>query len=202
MDNTQETKGLRTRKSIMDAAYRLVVEQGYAATSMRQIAEQAGLALGGIYNHFVSKEDVFRTILAERHPFFQIVPLLNEVQGNDLEEYVRNAAHTLITELGHHPDFLNLMLVEIVEFKGRHVPLVLDKMYPELALIGQRITGMDSHLRPIPDPVLVRAFLGMFISYYITSILMGATMPAEMEAGALDHFVEIFLHGILTGEQR
>ena len=92
---------------------------------MRQIAEKAGLALGSIYNHFSSKDDVFRAIVQERHPLLQMIPLLNAVQGQTVEEFVRNAAHTLVGELNRHPEFLNLMLMEIVEFKGSHVPLLV-----------------------------------------------------------------------------
>jgi AcrR family transcriptional regulator len=57
---TPRSKGEQTRHSILSAAYSLIIRQGYAATSMRQIAEKSGLALGGIYNHFSSKEEVFR----------------------------------------------------------------------------------------------------------------------------------------------
>jgi len=197
--NTESvTKRERTHQAILDAAYSLIIEQGYAATSMRQIAERAGLALGGIYNHFPSKADVFRTIILERHPFFQILPLLNSVQGSTIEEFVRRAARLLIDELGHHPDFLNLMLTEIVEFKGEHVPLVFAKVFPLVLPLGQRIASLPGAVRPIPAPVLVRAFLGMFFSYYITGVLLGPAMPPEMQADALDHFVEIFLYGILV----
>ena len=45
--------------------------------------------------------------------------------------------------------------------------------------------------------VLARAFLGMFFSYYITEMLLGRAMPSEMSVDAMDHFVDIFLHGIL-----
>ena len=72
--------GCVTRSLLLDTAHLLFVNQGYAATSMRQIAESAGLALGGIYNHFPSKEAVFQTILMERHPYQQIMPLLKEMQ--------------------------------------------------------------------------------------------------------------------------
>ena len=58
-----QTKGDVTRLAIEDAAIELFLEQGYHATSMRQIAEQAGLALGGIYNHFKSKDDIFQGII-------------------------------------------------------------------------------------------------------------------------------------------
>ncbi len=194
------TKGERSRRTILGAAYSLFTEQGYAATSMRQIAEKAGLALGGIYNHFASKEQVFAAIVEERHPFFQIVPILNDVPGESVEEYVRNAAHTLVDQLGHYPEFLNLMLTEIVEFKASHVPLVFRRMFPMMMPIIQRLTGLHGVLRPIPPAVLMRAFLGMFFSYYITEVLVSRAFPPEMMANAMDHFVDIFLHGILIKE--
>ncbi len=200
MTDEKLTKGERTRLAVLDAAYGLIVEQGYAATSMRQIAERAGLALGGIYNHFSSKEEVFRAIVEERHPFYHIAPILSSVEGNTLEEFVRNAAHSLVDELGHHPDFLNLMLTEVVEFKGEHVPLFFKKMLPMMVPLAQRLSVMNGNKRSIPPPVLIRAFLGMFFSYYITEILLSGAMPPEMQADALDYFVDIFLHGILAKE--
>ena len=57
------SKGERTRQTIEEAAYKLFLEQGYSATSMRQIAEQAGIALGGIYNHFKAKKRYFEVII-------------------------------------------------------------------------------------------------------------------------------------------
>jgi AcrR family transcriptional regulator len=195
----QETikKGERTRQIIIDAAYRLIIDQGYAATSMRQIAGIAHLSLGSIYNHFSSKEEVFRAIIQERHPFFQILPVLSSVQGKTVEAFVRNAAHTLIEQLGHHPDFLNLMLTEIVEFKGDHVPLLFDKFLPMALPLAKHAAELDGKTRSISTYILARAFLGMFFSYYITEILLSPVMPPEMQANALDHFVDIFLYGIL-----
>jgi AcrR family transcriptional regulator len=195
------TKGERTSRAIIDAAYDLMVDQGYAATSMRQIADKAGLAPGSIYNHFSSKDEVFRAILEERHPFFQIVPLLNSAEGESIEEFARNAAHTLIAELGHHPEFANLLLIEIVEFKGEHVPLVFGKMLPMIMQLAQRLSSLDGNMREIPQFVLVRAFMGMFFSFFITELLLTKTSFVDTQADALDHFVDIFLHGILSGEE-
>ncbi len=195
-----KSKGEHTRQTILDAAYGLIIEQGYAATSMRQIADKAGLALGSIYNHFSSKEEVFRFIMQERHPFLEIIPILISVPGKSVEEFVHNAAHALVDQLGNHADFLNLMLTEIVEFQGKHVPLVFAKLFPKVLPIAQRIAALDGNMRGIPTPVIGRAFLGMFFSYYITGVLLGPVMPAEMQTNALDHFVDIFLHGILTKE--
>lgn len=192
------SKSERTRQAVMDAAYSLMIEQGFAATSMRQIAKRSGLALGGIYNHFPSKNDVFSSLIVDRHPIFHILPLLNSVESQTVEEFVRTAARLLIDELKRHPDFLNLLLIEVVEFKGAHAPLLIGKILPLLSPLGQHITELQGAVRPIPTKVIIRAFFGMFFSYYITGILAGAIMPPDMQQDSLDHFVEIFLHGILA----
>lgn len=194
------SKGEHTRLRIIETSYRLFIERGYHATSIRQIAEHAGLALGSIYNHFPSKEEVYKAVLAERHPYHQILPVLNAVESESVDEFVRHAARALIDELGHHPDFINLMMIEIVEFEGRNVPSLFQSLFPEVMALSRRFTRVQGMLRPIPLPILLRAFLGMFFSYYITEILVGNVMPPEMQTNALDQFVDIFLHGILAKE--
>jgi AcrR family transcriptional regulator len=189
--------GDRTRHAILDASYRLMMRQGFAATSMRQIASHAHLSLGGIYNHFSSKEDIFRAIIQERHPFLQIIPMLSAVPGETAEAFVRNAAHVFVQQLGQHPDFLNLMLTEIVEFKARHVPALFGEFYPMLPSLAKRMLDPQGRTRPIPEFVVARAFIGMFFSYYFTEILLGRAMPAGTNGNAIEQFVEIFLHGIL-----
>ena len=68
MSEETHTKGERTRNQIEDAAIELFMEHGYHATSMRQIAEHANMALGGIYNHFKSKDEIFEAIILDKHP--------------------------------------------------------------------------------------------------------------------------------------
>lgn len=47
-----------TRARIERAALKHFVEQGIAETSIRDIAEAAGMSLGAMYNHFESKEEL------------------------------------------------------------------------------------------------------------------------------------------------
>jgi AcrR family transcriptional regulator len=49
-------KGEQTRAAIFNAALELFRTRGYEATTMRAIAEQAGLSLGSSYHYFPSKE--------------------------------------------------------------------------------------------------------------------------------------------------
>jgi AcrR family transcriptional regulator len=55
---TRETSKAMTRERLLGEARRLFRERGYAATSLEQIAEAAGVTKGAIYGHFSSKEDL------------------------------------------------------------------------------------------------------------------------------------------------
>jgi len=196
------SKGEHTRQAIEDSAYELFLEQGYSATSMRQIANQAGIALGGIYNHYAGKEEIFEAIILDKHPYKQILPLIMTAPGETLAEFVHNAAHALVEELGRRPDFIRLMFIEIVEFNSKHMPGFFDEIYPEFLPLVQRFQTPNGELRPIPAPLLLRAFLGMFFSFYMTELITEHMDVPEMHANALDGFVEIFLYGILETKEQ
>jgi AcrR family transcriptional regulator len=185
----------------MQAAYELFLEQGYAATSMRQIAERAGLALGGIYNHFASKDAIFSELILDRHPYRQVLPIMLNTPADDPETFVRAAARAMVDELGRQPDFIKLMLIELVEFNGRNMPKIIERILPDLMPLIQHFSQQKGLLRDIPPFIFFRAFLGLFFSYYITELLIGDTPPIISQENALDHFVEIFLHGVLADKE-
>src|SRR5436305_832267 len=47
-----------TRRKIYDSALQLFLERGFEPTTMRDIAQKAGVALGGAYYYFASKEAI------------------------------------------------------------------------------------------------------------------------------------------------
>ena len=87
MKKEKQTKGDVTRLAIEQAAIKLFLEQGYHATSMRQIADEADLALGGIYNHFSSKDELFEAIVVDQHPYKKILPLVIAVEWENPEQF-------------------------------------------------------------------------------------------------------------------
>ena len=201
MEEDTLSKGECTRQSILQAAYELFLEKGYAATSMRELAQRTGLALSSIYNHFENKQAIFSELIIDRHPFHQILPLLLSTQGKTVEEFVHNAARSMLDELGRRPDFINLMFIEMVEFNGRNFPEMFKVIFPQILPLIQRFQTSQDKMRPIPPFILFRAFLGLFISFYITEFLLAGTPAAALQENALDHFVEIFLHGVMVEKE-
>ena len=58
-----------TRDRILDIALELFTEQGYEATSLRQIAERLGYSKAAVYYHFATKDDILLTLHLRLHEF-------------------------------------------------------------------------------------------------------------------------------------
>jgi len=188
---------LPIRQTILDAAYSLFLQQGYAGTSMRQIAQKSGLALGGLYNHFASKEEIFQQLILLRHPYVQVIPLLNAASGSSVDEFLRNAAQIIQREMASRPDFIKLMLIEVVEFGGAHFPQVYETVAPLLFPLLQRFNAPQMQIRALSPALLIRTLMGTIVAFYLTEALMdNPALPAELRQVTLDDFMDIYLRGI------
>jgi AcrR family transcriptional regulator len=52
-------KRARTRARLLEAARELVREKGYEGTTLRDVAERAGMTVGSIYGNFKNRDDLF-----------------------------------------------------------------------------------------------------------------------------------------------
>ena len=196
------SKGERTRQAVLDAACELFLNQGYSATSMRQIADKAGIALGGIYNHFASKDEIFQELVIAKHPYVQIFPILQDVPGNTAEEFLTNAAQVIEAEMALRPDFFKLMFIELIEFNGRNFTKLIEIILPQAMSLLQRFADPNSGVRALPPLLIMRTFLGNIIGFYVTRLLMSdPSVPAEMREARLGDFVDIYLHGIVEKQK-
>ena len=57
-----QSKGERTRARILDLAYESIVEKGFAATSIEELVEAAGITKSGFFYHFKDKNDLARQL--------------------------------------------------------------------------------------------------------------------------------------------
>jgi AcrR family transcriptional regulator len=97
------TKGLRTRRKILEAAGRVFVRDGYVEARMLDIATETGLSTGGLYRYFDNKTEVFAALIADIHedffkysghtrPILKTDPLaaLTEANRGYIEYYYKN----------------------------------------------------------------------------------------------------------------
>ena len=62
LDSGAQTKGEKTRERIMDIAYDSIVQKGFAATSIEELVEAAGITKSGFFYHFKDKNDLARQL--------------------------------------------------------------------------------------------------------------------------------------------
>src|SRR5947209_3149860 len=60
---TREEKKAQTRERLIEAAAKVFAEKGFAATSLDEVADAAGLTKGAVYSNFDNKEDLVRAVL-------------------------------------------------------------------------------------------------------------------------------------------
>ena len=62
LESSARTKGERTRERILDIAYESIVQKGFAATSVEELVEAAGITKSGFFYHFRDKSDMARQL--------------------------------------------------------------------------------------------------------------------------------------------
>lgn len=80
------SKGEKTRQMIINKAALLFTRNGFNMTSLNQILAATGLAKGGFYFHFKSKEELGLAVIASLENYWrcQLLPNLNN--GKDAKE--------------------------------------------------------------------------------------------------------------------
>lgn len=190
-------KGERTREGIIEAAFSLFLRQGYHGTSMRQIARATDITPSAIYNHFEGKEHIFVTVLRRKLPYNKVIAALGEAQGKDAEALVQDAFQRMRAAMTSQFDNMRLMFIELLEFQGQHVGVVAERVLPEALAVVKHIRALDPRVRDLPAILIMRAFMGLFISYSITVSFLGDVLGFQDDPQELRAMVDILLHGLL-----
>lgn len=112
MDTRRTRRGPHTRQLILDASLRLFSSRGFARTTVRDIAREAGITDAAIYYHFDSKRDVLEA-LAEERGFLTRLENLQRVDS-DLApvEMVMWMTAGAVSLMDDNRDFLRLIIME------------------------------------------------------------------------------------------
>ncbi|MEA2601605.1 MAG: hypothetical protein QOF89_2597 [Acidobacteriota bacterium] len=96
-------KGEETRAQILETALELFRERGYEETTMRAIAESAGVSVGNAYYYFKSKEHLIQAFYARTH-----------------EEHLAASREVLDRERGLRERFLGVMRAKLDTIEPYH----------------------------------------------------------------------------------
>ncbi|HET9162673.1 MAG TPA: TetR/AcrR family transcriptional regulator [Solirubrobacterales bacterium] len=126
------------RRQILDAAIRVFARQGFHATRVADIADEAGVAYGLVYHYFKSKEEVLNELFSERWSL-----LLTAVEEADSSEAsprakLETVAGFIVESYRHNPELMKVIIVEVTRaansFGRTHLPEI-SRAYDSIAKI-------------------------------------------------------------------
>lgn len=187
------------RRRILDAAFVLFLAEGYAATTLEQVAATAGVSRQTVYAHFGGEEpgvkaSLFTAMVEDRvgmadlaaHSLETVMPQTDDLE-RDLAEYVRHHLRVVLT-----PDLVRLrrmILGEVERFPGlaaawyTHGPLASVELFA-----GWFAALHDRGLLHVPDPVVA----GQMFNWLVLSAPLNEAMarPAATCSTDLDRHAE------------
>jgi AcrR family transcriptional regulator len=187
-----------TRQRILAAALTLFLKQGYHGTSMRQIARQVDITPAAIYNHFPAKEALFIELLSKHIPHRALVNALSSAQGGTSEELLRDALRRMQSAMADQADNIRLVLIELLEFQGSHVPSLADELLPGALHFVRKLQDTEGGIRPYPPRVIVRAVGGLFLSHAIWTGFFSQVAGLQERPGDFQALCDLLLHGLLA----
>lgn len=107
--HTRTPKGEQTRALILNTALELLREHGYERTTMRAIADKAGVSLGNAYHYFSSKELLIQAYyhrLHEEH-LAAVLPMLQK--ESSLKSRLLSVVRSKIVTLEPHHHFAGVL---------------------------------------------------------------------------------------------
>jgi AcrR family transcriptional regulator len=203
VDEPQITKGEQTRQDLLAAAKRLFLSQGFTATPMRQIAREAGVTPGAIYNHYSSKDQLFTAVLQNAAPYDEVFAIWDSMEADSAEDLVRQMFRASLAYATDHQDYLQLALIDAQERDGAALATFLPEMLPRGQRWYQRLVALDAEcgqarLRDIPFVVFVRALLSLVIGFMLTQrIATPERVPQMASIDWAEALADLFLHGVL-----
>jgi len=193
-------EGSERRDQIIVIATRLIASRGYSATTVRDIADEAGILSGSLYHHFASKEAVLQEILhGFQHDTLSAFERIAASGGSARERLDQLIEHAFLT-IEQRPDDVRiyqnetgfLMTQPGFEFLATGAARI-EELWLEQIVEGQR-TGV---FRETIDPRLAFRFIRDAVWSTVFWFRPGGSHTA---ASVSEHYLDLLHHGMLTVE--
>ena len=200
----ERLSGEERRARIIDAALRLFADKGFSGTRTREIAELAGISETLIFQHFKTKEDLYRAALGELFGSHPVMPEVEEMMAkkDDFGVFSTLALH-LIRHNRQDPRIMRLAIFSALEGghfaeftqHGNEAGLAL----PELLSRYIQQRSNEGAFKKVNAQIVGQLFIEtvfMYIADQVASI-SGPPLPFPDEE-MVETLVKIFLDGLKT----
>ena len=197
---TTDEPGLSTREAILQEARRCFAEQGFAGTSLNDIAAGVGIRKPSLMHHFASKEaiyrEVFETSLSDWVIRIEDAVASKEQEGWSKVDHVVTAAFDFFAA---NPEFVRIMRREALDGQG-HLGVDLGtvlKPYVDRAVSFFDTEMGEGRFRKHDSEQLIVTGIGALLGYFsdvpfLRGVLGRDPLSDEMLQARIDHLRELF----------
>lgn len=189
----------RNQVKIEEAALRVFTRQGYHGTSVREIADEAGVSLGNLYNYYPNKEKIFASLVRRygvRMAGLQhrlLSPLGGELDRAGLKKLARAVREIVY----RNPDYWRLMYIDVVEFGNRHFASSFRDLARNIAAVTGREMRLPTRRRGVDPTFAFSAIYLQFFTYFLVEKLFGGKQHLGLpEEQAITQLIEIYTAGV------
>ena len=110
--NLAEARARMYHDLVFECAERVFAEEGFAESSMQDLAAEAGISLKTLYATFAGKDDIYKAILSERGAgLLRAISAAGASEGSAMER-VAIGVRGIVTYLVEHERFFRILLQE------------------------------------------------------------------------------------------
>jgi TetR/AcrR family fatty acid metabolism transcriptional regulator len=131
---------LERKRQILDAAVRVFAREGFHATRVSDIADEADVAYGLVYHYFPSKEKVLDEVFTERWSLLLVAIEEADQSSEDPRDKLRSVARFIIDSYRYDPDLMKVIIVEVTRAANSFGRTHLDQIDAAFRLIERIIT--------------------------------------------------------------
>lgn len=190
----------RRKKELMEISLRLFSENGFDATSIRDIARAAGVTEGLIYHYFLGKKDLLRAIVESSVLEDRLYRYLVESENLPIREVFLRVGKHILESLREKKDIFRLMLAEARLFEKDNDYFIPKLIYQNSmvrfgAFLKERMKRGE--IREAEPILLARQFTGSLVAFFIfQEILLGKAVTDVPGEHFLKGLVDVFMNGI------
>jgi len=185
------------RERILRVATKLFAAKGFDGTSVRKIAEEAGLSVAGMFHYFSSKEEILNEIMIGfmDEGFKRLTEICTS--SKDPVEKLEEVCRFYVKHYAGHKDQLTILVSEGKSLSLEHRKVFVERQRQYVKTIKKLFEDLakEGLLKEIDPSVLTFIFFGMVHWTYSWYNPRGRIKPEEL--GTI--FSEVFLRGVLKG---
>jgi len=184
------------RAQILQAALSLIARQGFAATSMEDVARAAGIGKGTIYLYFSTKEALLEALFDAQSLFSEIGPLIAHLRPDTtLDAMVRSIVPQIWEVLGRRREGLILLLREGTDHGAKFIERTLPFNEMLAKMLAEKVG--PARAARVDSFVAVRALVLMLIGLFVEQEIFQGKRVRPVDAKVLTTSIaELFLQGV------